>query len=177
MRASYTKMVRASRLAVAALAIAASLAACGFQMRGSNGSYTMPFHSLYMTFTDTSPLGVELKRNLRAGDVVIADTAAEAEAQFVVLGEHRGKSILSLNSLGRVREYLLTYTLTFAVRDAKGVELLPSTEITLRRNMAFDETQVLAKESEEALLYRDMQADLVQQIMRRLAAVKPPAKT
>jgi LPS-assembly lipoprotein len=43
--------------------------------------------------------------------------------------------------------------------------------------MAFDETQVLAKESEEALLYRDMQADLVQQIMRRLAAVKPPAKT
>jgi LPS-assembly lipoprotein len=95
----------------------------------------------------------------------------------VVLGEHRGKSILSLNSLGRVREYLLTYTLTFAVRDAKGVELLPSTEITLRRNMAFDETQVLAKESEEALLYRDMQADLVQQIMRRLAAVRPPAKT
>ena len=39
--------------------------------------------------------------------------------------------------------------------------------------MAFNETQVLAKESEEALLYRDMQADLVQQIMRRLAAIKP----
>ena len=91
----------------------------------------------------------------------------------MVLGETRGKSILSLNSLGRVREYLLTYTLTFTVRDSKGVELLPATEITLRRNMAFDETQVLAKESEEALLYRDMQADLVQQIMRRLAALKP----
>jgi LPS-assembly lipoprotein len=43
--------------------------------------------------------------------------------------------------------------------------------------MAFDETQVLAKESEEALLYRDMQADLVQQIMRRLAALRPPVKT
>ncbi|MGB9108996.1 MAG: LPS assembly lipoprotein LptE [Telluria sp.] len=162
---------------VATLVIAASLTACGFQMRGSNGSYTMPFHSLYMTFPDTSPLGVELKRNLRAGDVAIADKPAEADAQFVVLGEQRGKSILSLNSLGRVREYLLTYTLTFAVRDAKGVELLPATEITLRRNMAFDETQVLAKESEAALLYRDMQSDLVQQIMRRLAAVRPPAKT
>jgi LPS-assembly lipoprotein len=158
---------------LAALAIAASLAACGFQMRGSNGSYTMPFHSIYLGFPDTSPLGVELKRNLRAGDVTIADQAQQAEAQFVVLGENRGKSILSLNSLGRVREYLLTYTLTFTVRDPKGVELLPATEITLRRNMAFDETQVLAKESEEALLYRDMQADLVQQIMRRLAAVRP----
>jgi LPS-assembly lipoprotein len=170
MRASHKKkMVRTA----AALLIAGSLAACGFQMRGSNGSYTMPFHSLYLTFPDTSPLGTELKRNLRAGDVAIADKPEQAEAQFVVLGENRAKQILSLNSLGRVREYLLIYTLTFTVRDPKGVELLPATEITLRRNMAFDETQVLAKESEEALLYRDMQADLVQQIMRRLAALKP----
>jgi LPS-assembly lipoprotein len=174
MRASHNKkMVRA----VAAVVIAASLTACGFQLRGSNGTYTMPFHSLYLGFPDTSALGTELKRNLRAGEVVIAEKPEQAEAQFVVLGETRGKSIQSLNSLGRVREYLLSYTLTFAVRDPKGVELLPATEITLRRNMAFDETQVLAKESEEALLYRDMQADLVQQIMRRLAALKPPVKT
>ena len=173
MRAYYKKVaVRAA----ATLLIAASLSACGFQLRGSNGSYTMPFHSLYVGFPDTSALGTELRRNLRAGGVAIADQPGQAEAQLVVLGETRSKSILSLNSLGRAREYLLTYTLTFAVRDPKGVELLPSTEITLRRNMAFDETQVLAKESEEALLYRDMQADLVQQIMRRLAAIKPQAK-
>ena len=156
-----------------ALAVAVTLPGCGFQLRGSNGSYTMPFRSIYVGFPDTSGLGTELKRNLRAGQVTIADKPAEAEAQLVVLGETRGKQILSLNSLGRVREYLLTYTLSFTVRDPKGVELLPATEISLRRNMAFDETQVLAKESEEALLYRDMQADLVQQIMRRLAALKP----
>jgi LPS-assembly lipoprotein len=160
--------------AAAALLVASSLAGCGFELRGSNGSYTMPFHSIYLGFPDTSALGTELKRNLRATDqVVITDKATDAEAQFVLLGETRNKSILSLNSLGRVREYLLTYTLTFTVRDSKGVELLPATEITLRRNMAFDETQVLAKESEEALLYRDMSADLVQQIMRRLAALRP----
>jgi LPS-assembly lipoprotein len=162
-------MVRAT----AALLVAGTLAGCGFQLRGSNGSYTMPFHSIYVGFPDNSQLGTELKRNLRATDqVVIADKATDAEAQFVVLGENRGKSILSLNSLGRAREYLLTYTLTYTVRDQKGVELVPATEISLRRNMAFDETQVLAKESEEALLYRDMQADLVQQIIRRLASMK-----
>ena len=64
MPASYKKVVVRS---VAALCIAASLAACGFQLRGSNGSYTMPFHSLYLTFPDTSPLGTELKRNLQIG--------------------------------------------------------------------------------------------------------------
>ncbi|MEW6764002.1 MAG: LPS assembly lipoprotein LptE [Pseudomonadota bacterium] len=162
--------------AVASLLVAASLTACGFQLRGSNGQYNMPFQSIYLAFPETSPLGTELKRNLRAGDSVrIENDASKAQALFDVLGETRGKSILSLNSLGRVREYSLSYTLVFRVRDANNKELLAPTEITLRRNIAFDESQVLAKESEEALLYRDMQSDLVQQILRRLAAIKPAA--
>ena len=161
---------------VAALALAATVAGCGFQLRGSSGQYNMPFQSIYLAFPETSPLGTELKRNLRAGDAVrIENDASRAQALFDVLGETRGKSVLSLNSLGRVREYALSYTLVFRVRDANNKELLGPTEITLRRNIAFDESQVLAKESEEQLLYRDMQADLVQQILRRLAAIKPAA--
>jgi LPS-assembly lipoprotein len=159
-----------------ALLLAAALPGCGFQLRGTGGTYSMPFHSIYVGFSDTSALGTQLKRNLRAIDnVVIADSPTAADAVIVVLAENQGRQILSLNSLGRVREFLLTYTLSFAVRDAKGVELLPATQIALRRNMAFDETQVLAKESEATLLYRDMQADLVQQILRRLSALKPTA--
>ena len=159
--------------AFAALLLVAVLAGCGFQLRGSGDSCSLPFQSIYLGFPETSALGTALKRFLRAGDTVTIETdAAKADALFDVLSENRGKSILSLNSLGRVREYLLTYTLVFRVRDAKGNELLGPTEITLRRSIAFDEGQVLAKESEEALLYRDMQADLVQQIMRRLAAIK-----
>jgi LPS-assembly lipoprotein len=163
--------------ALAALCMLALLAGCGFQLRGNGGTYNMPFHSIYVGFPDTSPLGTELKRNLRAADsVVIADKPEGADAQFLVVSEARGRQILSLNNLGRVREYLLTYTLTFRVLDAKGAEMLGPTEITLKRNMAFNEQEVLAKESEAALLYRDMQSDLVQQVLRRLAAMKPPAK-
>ncbi|HEU4850661.1 MAG TPA: LPS assembly lipoprotein LptE [Telluria sp.] len=156
--------------AVSALALA--LASCGFQLRGSNGQYDMPFTSIYLGFPETSPLGVELKRNLRGGKAVVVDDITQADAALEVLSEHRNKQILSLNSQGRVREYLLLYTLVFRVRDNKGGEILPPTEITLKRNISFNESQTLAKESEEALLYRDMQADLVQQIMRRLAALK-----
>jgi LPS-assembly lipoprotein len=165
-----------NKKALGALVLAASLSACGFQLRGSNGSYNMPFHSLYLGFSDSSALGVALKRNLRStNQVVIVDKPDGADAQFIVLTEARNKSILSLNALGRVREYLLSYTLSFTVRDAKGNVLLAPAEITLRRNMSFDETQVLAKQSEEALLYNDMQADIVQQILRRMAAIKPAA--
>ena len=172
MRAQFPLFARAC----AALLLATTLTACGFHLRGSNGAYDMPFTSIYLAFPDTSPLGNELKRNLRAGDrVVIATTPQEAQARFEVISEARNKAILSLNNLGRVREYLLSYTLVFQVRDAGGNLLLGPTEITLRRNLAFSEEIVLAKEGEEALLYRDMQSDLVQQVMRRLAAVKTQA--
>ena len=169
MRASFPILTRA----VGAVLLAVTLAACGFQLRGSNGAYNMPFSSIFLAIPDTSALGNELKRNLRAGDrVVVTPTPVGAQARFEVLSEARNKNILSLNNLGRVREYLLTYTLVFQVRDAGGSLLLGPTEITLRRNLAFSEEAVLAKEGEEALLYRDMQSDLVQQMLRRLAAVK-----
>ena len=163
--------------AFAALVIVTLLAGCGFKLRGSNGTYHMPFHTIYVGFPDTSPLGTELKRNLRAADdVKVVDQPGDADVQLVVIGETRGRQILSLNNLGRVREYLLTYTLTFRVMDAKGGQLLAPTDITLKRNMEFNEQEVLAKEAEANLLYRDMQSDLVQQILRRLAAMKPAAK-
>jgi len=162
------------RTFVLMLAAASLLSSCGFKLRGSGGDYSMPFHSIYLAFPETSSLGTELRRNLRGSDRVdVVSDPAKAEARFDVISESRGKSILSLNSQGRVREYLLTYTLVFRVSDTKGAVLLGPTELNLRRPLTFNETQVLAKESEEALLYRDMQTDLVQQILRRLAAVKP----
>jgi LPS-assembly lipoprotein len=160
--------------AFAALVIVTLLAGCGFKLRGSNGTYHMPFQTIFVGFPDTSPLGTELKRNLRAADhVVVLDKPEGADAQLVVMSETRGRQILSLNNLGRVREYLLTYTLQFRVMDASGAQMLAPTEITLKRSMEFNEQEVLAKEAEATLLYRDMQSDLVQQILRRLAAMKP----
>ena len=45
-------------------------------------------------------------------------------------------------------------------------------EILLRREITTTDTQLVAKEQEEALLYREMQTDMVQQLLRRLAVVK-----
>ena len=154
--------------------LALTLTACGFHLRGAGGQYNLPFRSIYLGFPETSTLGTELRRNLRVnGAAVVAADAVGADVLFDVLSEVRGKTILSLNTQGRVREYSLTYTLTFKVRNQKDVDLLGPTEISLKRSISFNETQVLAKESEEVFLYRDMQADLVQQILRRLAAIKP----
>lgn len=165
------------RTVLALLAAALLLSACGFKLRGSDGSYNLPFDKLYIGLPASSPLAIDLKRHIRVtGTTQIVTDIRQADGILEVVGDPdktRGKSILSLNSNGRVREYLLTYTITFRIRDNLGHELLAPSTISLNRPMSFDETQLLAKETEEAGLYRDMQADLVQQMMRRMAAVKP----
>ena len=152
------------------IALLALLSACGFALRGP---VALPFHSIYIGLPDSSPLGGELRRQIRAnGQTQIVAEAKDAEVMLEVLGETRDKQILSLNSQGRVREYNLNYNFRFRVRNAVGKEFLAPVDIALKRSITFNEAQVLAKEAEEALLYRDMQSDLVQQIMRRLAVVK-----
>ena len=159
---------------IVGLMTAMLMTACGFQLRGSNGAVNFPFKTIYLGFTETSSLGNELKRNIRANDgTLIAADAKTAEVALEVLSEAKEKVILSLNSQGRVREYTLYYKLKFRVKDAKNKELLAPTEIALKRDISFNESQLLAKEREEELLYRDMQTDLVQQVIRRLIAIKP----
>lgn len=159
------------------LVLLTSLSACGFALRGA---VVFPFQSICVGLPESSALGGELKRNLRAnGKTEVTTQATNAEVVLDVLGETRDKVILSLNSQGRVREFNLIYNLKFRLRDKAGREVLEPTTISLKRNLSFKENEVLAKEAEEALLYRDMQSELVQQIMRRLAVVKMdlPAKS
>ena len=146
------------------------LTACGFQLRGQQ---TLPFRSLYIAISPSSQLGAELKRNITAGtETRLVDTPEEAQAILSISNELREKTILSLNSSGKVREFRLRYRVDFRVHDTRGINYIPQNEIVIQRDFSFNDTQVLAKENEEALLYRDMQNDMVQQILRRLAAAK-----
>ncbi|MGK5078552.1 LPS assembly lipoprotein LptE [Janthinobacterium sp. HLX7-2] len=163
--------------AMLAIALTMLLSACGFHLRGSNGSFMLPFATMYIGLPNTSPLAIDLKRYIRAiGSTEVVDTKDGADAVLEVLSDperNRTKTILSLNSNGRVSEYQLGYSINFRVLDKAGNQLLAPTTISLNRPITFNESQVLAKETEEAQLYRDMRNDLVQQIMRRLAAIKP----
>jgi len=143
------------------------LAGCGFQLRGTAA---LPFDTLYMPGA-SGGIALDLKRNIQAGTrTVVVDDPKKAEAVLDFLQETREKVILSLAATGRVSEYKLRYTVAFRVHDGKGGEFLPVNTVQLSRDITFNDSEVLAKETEEQLLYRDMQFDMVQQVMRRLAA-------
>jgi LPS-assembly lipoprotein len=148
-----------------------TLAGCGFRLRGTAD---VPFQTLYVPNSD-SGIALDLKRNVQAGtQAKVVDDAKQAEAVLVFSEEFREKNILSLTSQGRVREFQLRYRVGFRVHDGKGGEFIPQTSIALTRDITFNDTDVLAKEAEEQLLFRDMQTDMVQQIMRRLAVSRKP---
>jgi LPS-assembly lipoprotein len=147
------------------------LAGCGFQLRGTAN---VPFETVFVPGA-TGGIALDLKRNIQAGTrAKVVDDAKSAEAIVQFTDETRLKEILSLSGTGRVREYQLRYRVGFRVHDGKGADYVPQSTILLTRDITFNDSDVLAKENEEGLLYRDMQLDMVQQIMRRLAASSKP---
>ena len=156
-----------------ALLLSLVVAGCGFQLRGTN-SGKLPYTSLFIALPETAEVRIWLERYIRAsGSTEIADEMKSAEAIFQQLADTRHKTILSVNAQGRVREYRLQMTYRFRVLNNKGQTLVPSNEISLMRDISFDDSNVLAKDLEEGLLWRDMNNDLVNQIMRRLSILKP----
>ena len=157
------------RLAV--LASLGVLAGCGFRLRGS---YTFRFSSLYLA-TSTSPVSQDLRLTLEGAGVRVLNERMPREQADVVLellGEQRQRVVVGRSASGQVREMQLRIVMRFRVFTPQGVELIADTELAQQRDISYNEAQALAKEGEEALLFRDMQSDLVQQLMRRLAAVQ-----
>jgi LPS-assembly lipoprotein len=151
-------------------ATAAALSGCGFRLRGAQ---QLPFETLYLAVPENSALGAELARNIRVGtSTQVVTDRSKAQAVLELLNEQREREVLALDGQGRVREYQLRLRLLLRVTDGKGREYIAGTPLGVQRDIAFNEADVLARESEETLLYRDMQTDLVQQIVRRLAAIR-----
>jgi LPS-assembly lipoprotein len=151
---------------------ASTLPGCGFQLRKAPD---FVFDTIYIGSAPGSTLGNELKRTITAsGDVRVAGSPAPEAAQVIldVLADQREKVVVGLSASGQVREFQLRTRFRFRLRTPQGKELIPETELLQQRDISFNESVALAKEAEEQLLYRDMQSDIVQQLMRRLAAVK-----
>ena len=148
------------------------LAGCGFQLRGTAA---LPFDTIYLPPANVPGIALDLKRSIQSGTrTAVVDDATKADAVLEFSQEAREKHVLSIAANGRVREFQLRYRVAFRVHDGKGGEFLPVNSLQLTRDVTFNDSDVLAKETEELLLYRDMQFDMVQQIMRRLGAAQRP---
>ncbi len=159
-----------TKLLIGALVITA-VAGCGFKLRGPT---QFPFKKLYTSFADSSPVGADFKRLMRAQDSVeFVAKPEEGEVRLMVLQDLREREIVGYSATGRPREYQLRQKLRYQILDSKADPIGSSAEIVIRRDISTSDALINAKQQEEELLYREMQDDLVQQLLRRLSVVNP----
>lgn len=151
-------------MAVTGLAV---LAGCGFQLRGQA---QLPFQAAYVEAAERSPLASQLRRQLDLQGK-LAERREAADVIIRLTGEKRDKSILSLSGAGKVREYRLNHAVTLAATAPDGRDMLAAAEIKQSRDFSYSDEQILAKEAEETMLRKDMDDEIVRQILRRLAFV------
>ena len=165
-----TLLTTALQATASGLAVSA-LAGCGFKLRAAQ---TMPFKTIAITPERGAGVASDMARYFSDILVPVAPGAGGVLPDVIldITQELREKLVVGVNTSGQVREYQLRLRVFFKLRTPKGRELIPLTEIEQNRDISFNESVVLAKENEEALLYRDMQTDIAQQLLRRLAAAK-----
>lgn len=151
------------------------LGGCGFRLRGGQ---RFAFSTLAILPHPGDALAAELRRSVGDQVQLLAADAPLTQAQVVldILQEQREKTAVGVNTSGQVREFQLRIRVRFRIRTAQGDALAPDAEILQQRDISYSESTALAKEAEESLLYRDMQTDIVQQLLRRLATVGHAAR-
>jgi LPS-assembly lipoprotein len=155
-----------------ALAVAAmTLGGCGFELKKPP---ELRFKTIRLAgFPARSPLADELKRNIDASTTTkVVEALKDAEVVLQALTDEREKSVVATTAANQVREYELRSRFRFQLLTAAGKELVPPSEIVLKRELTYTESAALSKEQEEAFLYRAMQSDIVSQVLRRLASVQ-----
>ncbi|WP_152987430.1 LPS-assembly lipoprotein LptE [Aquabacterium parvum] len=161
----------------------ATLGGCGFQLRRQ---HDMAFRSIQLSgFIGTSPLATELARALDASGVTVVESTLQAtqaasaakvpvtHVEFVALQDTRDSLVSAKTAFGQVRTMTARSILRFEVRRGDGSVLLPASDVALVRDLSYNERDALAKQDESEALTRAMQTDIVNQVMRRLAAIKP----
>ena len=157
-------------------AISSLIAACGFHLRGS-GDVVFPPELSTMRVEmagsrrENDPLQIEMEDALRLyGHVTVVKQGDFPK--LIIERESVRTETLSVNTIGKVQQFLIRYEISFRLAGATGKEILSSESVRLQRNYNFDPNNVIAKQLEEENLRADMRRDAVYRIARRLARVK-----
>lgn len=150
------------------LALALTLSACGFHLRGLD---SIPFERLYVQDSGAPSISRDIRRSLKANGVKVVATPEEAQGSLNLMSEASEKRILSLSGNGRVREYELRYKVVFRIRDASDKLWGEPQTVEQHRDFTYDDTQTLAKEGEEQRLNADMRSDTIREVLRRLSVL------
>lgn len=152
------------------LVLVFALNACGFHLQGRVPLPAALTTTRVIAEDDQTDFVQGLRRALLTSGSTLTDSTEHATGVVRIHKDQVTQKIISVSVNNIPREYEVTYTVEFSVEGTTG-ELLPSQTVSITRDYSFDETKLLAKENEQAILREGMANDLVAIVMRRLAAI------
>lgn len=162
---------RTALFASLTIVMAAALSGCGFELQRTTA---LPFKRIQLAgFPARSTMAAELKRQIVAsGSTQVVESMANADLIFLCLKDSREKVVAASTAYAQVRDLTLTTRLRYMVRTPDGRVLITPAEVSLSRDMNYNESNALAKEQEADTLFSAMQRDIASQVLHRLAAIK-----
>lgn len=143
------------------------LAACGFQLRGD------PATGLKSVHVPGQGVAHEIRRTLTGGPTRVLSSAEGAEAVLRIVAENRDKIVHTITGSGRVYEFQLTLVVRYEMTvPGRALPVIAPTEAVARRLITYSEAAPIAKEAEEQLLFRDMQVELADRILRQVTVAR-----
>lgn len=148
------------------------VAACGFQLRGANPVDPGLSPLAIDAVRSGSALLPPLRRALADAGVELVADSAGASTTLLINADVAGERVIAVTPQGQPREAELFYTVEFQLVNARG-ELLLDRAVTLRREFAISERDILGKTHEAEVLADALVRDMVISMVRHLAAVTP----
>jgi len=138
------------------------IVSCGFQLRGS---IEADFESVHV-YGGSDGLNKHLIKRFKQSGIKIL--TKDPEKTIEILNDRLDKRILSLNSSGSVKEFELTYLVSYRFKSLNNAW---SDEIKKEviRDYTYDDNDRVAKELEEKNLVQGMRDEIVRSIVSQIS--------
>ena len=147
------------------LILTSSFISCGYQLRGVQ---EVSFKSISID-GGSKKFSKILKKKFNQSGVKI--NAVDSEISLEIINDNLSKEILSLSSKGKVREYQITYRVTYRVKSKDG-KWGSAVKIETSRDYTFDDTNIISKTEEELRIIKGMQDQLIRTMVTQISVLK-----
>lgn len=150
------------------LVLTLSISACGFHLRGES--------KLHTSFSTLALQGREGQafRQILIGKLEKSGVTLDNSAPYTIrlLDEESERRVSAYSTRAKSAGFELKRTITFKIiAPGQTEEQVQETEMFSRRHLLFREDQLVGKQDEEVLLWKEMDQELAERIIRKLEAI------
>jgi len=150
------------------MVLLAGLSACGFQLR--TYGFSAAVDSYTISGDSYANIAADIRRGLNQAGLT-EKPSGEGTLNLELLDHERQRRAVSTSQSALVAEYETRLSVTYRILGVDGKELAPAVEIDRRRVYRVDRVNIVGNSEEQALLERELQQDIVGQIIRAMDSV------